>query len=373
MECPRCKNTNRKFFYKLNDRYYCRNCIEFKRIFIDDKTPPKEVVFCCKGYYKLDYNLSDDQMKIANDIVKRYINKQDTVVRAVCGAGKTEIVYEVIQFALKQGHRVCFTTPRTELTKELYQRINEQFFDVSIDLVYGGHHDLLEGQLIVCTTHQLFRFPQSFDLLILDEYDAFPYFNNTVLEAMVYQSVKGNVVYMSATMDADNSLKLTKRYHGFEIPVPTFVLCPFYLSIIFSFIKIKKYIKDGKRTMVFVSSINRAYEVQKLFNIFLVKNEVVHSKVENALFLLDKLKKEEIDIIICTTILERGVTIENAQVIILEGEHKIYDYRTLIQIAGRVGRKGDYPTGDVSIYGVFKTKDIVKCINYIKQDNVSVV
>ena len=51
--------------------------------------------------------------------------------------------------------------------------------------------------------------------------------------------------------------------------------------------------------------------------------------------------------LVTTMILERGVTIENLQVIIFDADHKVYNKETLIQISGRAGRKRSHPTGDV--------------------------
>lgn len=38
---------------------------------------------------------------------------------------------------------------------------------------------------------------------------------------------------------------------------------------------------------------------------------------------LEMIKSHEIDVIVCTTVLERGMTVENVQVIILHGEHPL--------------------------------------------------
>jgi len=48
---------------------------------------------------------------------------------------------------------------------------------------FGDHHDALTGNIIVLTTHQLFRYEDYFDLLIFDEIDAFPYVGDLVLES----------------------------------------------------------------------------------------------------------------------------------------------------------------------------------------------
>jgi competence protein ComFA len=50
-----------------------------------------------------------------------------------------------------------------------------------------------------------------------------------------------------------------------------------------------------------------------------------------------------------TTILERGITLVDLQVIIMQGDHPLFHERSLVQIAGRVGRKPQAPGGKVYV------------------------
>ena len=95
----------------------------------------------------------------------------------------------------------------------------------------------------------------------------------------------------------------------------------------------------------------------------------VSSKTSNIHQQIEKLKKHEYDVLVCTTVLERGMTVANVQVLILYGEHLLFDKETLIQIAGRAGRKPPYIQGDVLIYAAKKTLAMKACIENIKTDN----
>jgi GntR family transcriptional regulator/MocR family aminotransferase len=50
----------------------------------------------------------------------------------------------------------------------------------------------------VLTTHQLYRYEKYFDVIIIDEVDAFPFKGNKLLETFLYRACKGNIVYMSS-------------------------------------------------------------------------------------------------------------------------------------------------------------------------------
>ena len=84
---------------------------------------------------------------------------------------------------LREKKKVCFAIARRQVVLELQQRLQEIFSHAEVIAVCGGHTQVTDGDLIICTTHQLYRYYQAFDLLILDEPDAFPFRGDPVLHA----------------------------------------------------------------------------------------------------------------------------------------------------------------------------------------------
>lgn len=70
-----------------------------------------------------------------------------------------------------------------------------------------------------------------------------------------------------------------------------------------------------------------------------------------------------------TTVLERGITIKGLQVIIINADSPLYDEASLVQIAGRVGRKNDEPTGEVIFITTGICQEVDKAIANIKDKN----
>lgn len=373
MQCPRCHNSDVKKLYKLHGQYYCRQCISFQQVFIEDIRQTKAKEFHHNDIqYRLNMSLSENQLKISHQLVQNYKSFLNSIVLAVCGSGKTEIVFELIQYALSQGHRVCFCIPRKELVKELYQRIKVAFCDVDIGLLYGGHIENSEAQLIVCTMHQLYRFENGigFQLMIADEVDAFPFYQNKVLNEIFLRCCVRNYVKMSATVSLDQIhneelLIMNRRYHGYDLPVPKVLHIPtsfqrYVLKYLLKRIK--------KKTIVFVPTIAQVKNIE----FFLSKDfkvQGVSSINKDNQITIQKLKRGEIQVIVSTTLLERGVTIEDVQVIVYQGEHALFDRKTLIQMAGRVGRKPQHPDGKVYILTSERTKEISQCIHTLKTLN----
>lgn len=86
------------------------------------------------------------------------------------------MIFSVVRDCLQNGGRLAISSPRIDVCRELYPRINEVFPEEETLLLYGDSEQKYRyNALTICTTHQLLHFYQAFDLLIIDEVDAFPY------------------------------------------------------------------------------------------------------------------------------------------------------------------------------------------------------
>ena len=76
---------------------------------------------------------------------------------------------------------MLFAIPRRDVVIQLADRIQRAFSNVKVATHYGGKPWNQKGSLVVATTHQALRFYQRFDLVILDEVDAYPYQGSEIL------------------------------------------------------------------------------------------------------------------------------------------------------------------------------------------------
>lgn len=372
--CPRCKNEDKRFIGFLNGKMYCRKCLYASGKLVN-KTfiPSKSSLF-------LKYELTEAQKKLSNDLVENYKNKKNALIYAVTGAGKTELVYELISYCLNRGLHVGFALPRVDIVIELEKRLQDSFLNNSVCSVYKDHSFILEADIVILTTHQLYRYPSYFDLLILDEIDAFPYKENTMLKEFFKSSVRGQYVLMSATIDEndistikkDNGtvFKLMQRFHQKPIPLPQFIKESFFprLQVLF---RLRKYLNMHKPVLIFVPEIEIGCELFRFLNIFYKNGENVSSKSRYRKEVIERFKRGRYKYLVTTSILERGVTIKDLQVIVFQADSQIYDSKTLIQIAGRVGRKADSYDGEVILYAKEELDTIKDAIREIKRCNES--
>lgn len=372
--CPICGNKDPRYIGYRNNKPYCRKCISFIGEEAKDayKTPEHAKIF-------LEYELSEEQKQLSNQLIKNYKEGKNSFINACCGSGKTEIVINSISYAIECGERVGFAVPRRDVAIELWERFKKIFKQNKIVLVCGGYHEKLEGDLVCLTTHQLFRYEKYFDLLIMDEVDAFPYQGNDTLHTFFKRSLRGKYILMSATItpelksqikrDGTQVLELFTRFHKHPLPVPECYLN----NIVFLYYKLIKecrnFIKQGKQIFIFCPTISICETLYKLIKIFIKKGTFVHSKVQDRQIRINDFKNGKYTYLVTTAVLERGVTVKDLQVIVFLADHKIYDQYSLIQIAGRAGRKKEAPEGRV-IFLVRKINDeINECISSIISAN----
>lgn len=372
-KCPICGNTDERFIGYRNGSPYCRKCIGFSGFHVHDSGIRSKFVSL-----SLSYMLSKEQERISQEVLENIKNHKNVLIYAVTGAGKTELVYKTMEYVIQHGGNVGFAIPRRDVVIDLTPRIKDAFKDANVIAVYGGNSKRLEGDIIVLTTHQLYRYEKFFDLLIVDEIDAFPFKDNDLLNTFLKKSIKGNFIYLSATPTEKDKkdiiknngvvLELFKRYHNHPLPVPKYIKPE--ISAYFTCAKLlKNFVNSHKQVFLFVPTINIGISLFRFLKYQIKGGVLVHSEEPKRDEYIKQFKEKKLNYLVTTSILERGVTVENLQVIVFNADHKLYTKETLIQIAGRVGRKTTAPEGEVIFIGEYQSENIKECIREISAIN----
>lgn len=377
LKCNRCHNQNPQQFTTFDCSkceqlcIYCRHCLHMGRVSSCTELliwiGPRAIRIR-KHPLEWTGQFTVLQQQAANEILESIKAKRPHLLAAVCGAGKTELLFPSVHYALQQGLRVCIATPRTDVVLELFPRFQKAFPSTIIHALYGGAPKQ-EGyaQLILATTHQLYRFERAFDVMIVDEADAFPYTFDETLQRAVKKAKRKDtpVVLVTATPSQkllhqyqNNSYSfIPKRYHNYPLPVPRF-------RSLWSY---EKYFKRGKIPPKLKQWTEERLVQKEPFIIFFPKVELmkiaaplfraldasittVHAEDPERKEKVLKLRNEEVRGLLTTTILERGITIKNVQVAVVGAESTIFNSSALIQIAGRVGRNAEFAEGDIVFF-----------------------
>ena len=84
-----------------------------------------------------------------------------------------------------------------------------------------------------------------------------------------------------------------------------------------------------------------------------------------------RFREQKNAVIFATTVLERGVTVERADICVFHAENRVFDTASLIQMAGRAGRSFRYPEGDVLFLCAGRSQAAEECERIIRRANAS--
>ncbi|WP_051330850.1 DEAD/DEAH box helicase [Aneurinibacillus terranovensis] len=320
------------------------------------------------------------------------------LIWAVCGAGKTEVMFPVLLYALGEGARILWATPRRDVVLELAPRLSQAFPFYEIGVLHGKSKEKwTRAPLVLSTTHQALRFYRHFDLVIVDEVDAYPYTNDDLLPFAVQRSRKiaGKTIYLTATPRREHQLRMKQqprhpmylphekiplRYHGHPLPVPV-IRTEAKLnnrlksrSPISSFQRFLQYLaQNGAPGFIFVHAV---YQLSVIKEYVLALDprwsgliETVHAADSEREEKVSAMRQGRIKLLVTTTIMERGVTIPGISVLVFQANAPIFDEATLVQIAGRVGRSAASPNGLIIFLAGEPTGAMKAAVKQIKAMN----
>lgn len=362
--CQRCLSKILPQWQLPTKNYYCGACLQFGRLTSEDSlyTLPEPNAFEKLPSWEWKGKLTKAQTQVEKEMSQ---HQQNHLVWAVTGAGKTEILFPLIAKALAQKQRVCLATPRIDVVQELAPRIKNVFPEATCIVLHSnGQMPYHYTQLVICTTHQLLKFYHAFDLLIIDEVDAFPFVNNRMLAHTRKRACKitGRQIFLTATpllkqlVTIKHKSYLPRRFHGFPLPNIRISKAPDWRKKIINnnlpqaleeYIKVNDAKDVPQQCLIFVPTISDVGTVVAALERITDKNQIigVSSQDEQRSEKVANIRNKVIRYGVTTTILERGVTFADIDVIILGADHINFSSRSLIQIAGRVGRKSSRPNG----------------------------
>lgn len=388
--CNRCGSQILEDWCLPKDDFYCRECLilgrnrQSEQLYYFPVQPfPKENYLTWQG------QLTAYQKEVSDGMRQAVRNGENILIHAVTGAGKTEMIYQTVADVLSQGGQVCLASPQIDVCLELYKRLTRDF-SCPIALLHGESQPYFRAPLVIATTHQLLKFYHAFDLLIIDEVDAFPFVDNAMLYHGLNQALKtdGVKVFLTATstdtLDKEvrqgllKKLDLARRFHANPLVVPKMV----WLGKLLANLQrgklpsklitcLKKQRETGYPLLIFFPHIEIGRKFSQILAQHFPTEQIgfVASTTENRLDLVQDFRDKKLSILVSTTILERGVTFPCVDVFVLWSNHKLYTRSSLVQIGGRVGRAMERPTGELIFFHDGISHDMTKAIAEIHAMN----
>lgn len=310
---------------------------------------------------RFEYEETDDQLRCINEI-KRDMERETPMDRLLCGDvgfGKTEVALRAAFKCISEGKQCALLVPTTILAMQHYNTIIRRFGEMPVSVGLLNRFvspkeqarviaDLKCGRLdMVVGTHRLISKDVSFKnigLVIIDEEQRFGVAQKEKLKEQ-YPFV--DILTLSATpiprtlnmaLSGLRDMSSIDEAPGDRHPVQTYVL-EYNLGVITD--AINKEIRRGGQVYYLhnrVESIERCAGVLKAklpdINIGIAHGQMSEDELTDV---WQRLVEHEIDLLVCTTIIETGVDVPNANTLIIEEADKM-GLAQLHQLRGRVGR-----------------------------------
>ena len=310
---------------------------------------------------KFPYQETDDQLRCIEE-VKKDMESHMPMDRLLCGDvgyGKTEVALRAAFKAVMDQKQVAYLVPTTVLADQQYQEFKDRMkeFPIRVEILNRFKSKKYQDEVIkklklgevdvVIGTHRLVSKDVEFKdlgLLIIDEEHRF---GVKAKEKLKQLKTNVDVLTMTATpiprtmhMSIVGIRDMSVIYeppHNRK-PVQTYVLE--YDEEVIKEAITKELERDGQVFYLF----NNVQDIERKAN--MISNLVPEAEVSYAHGQMTGTKIEEImkefidkkiNVLVCTTILESGIDIPNANTIIVENADRM-GLSTLYQIRGRVGR-----------------------------------
>jgi transcription-repair coupling factor (superfamily II helicase) len=310
---------------------------------------------------QFEYEETDDQLRCVEEI-KRDMERSIPMDRLLCGDvgyGKTEVALRAIMKCVLDGKQAAILTPTTVLAQQHYLTALQRFrrFPVQIEMISrfrtsaqskdilkraaDGSVDLLIGTHKLLQKNMVFK---DLGLLVVDEEQRFGVTHKERLKELFRQV---DVLVLSATpiprtlnmaLSGLRDMSTLEEPPHNRRPVQTYVLehnWPILSDAM------RRELERGGQVYYLHNRIDSIESCSARIRALLpeARIAIAHGKMdqEELSEIMREMRDNELDILICTTIIETGVDLPNVNTLIVEDADKL-GLSQLHQLRGRVGR-----------------------------------
>ncbi|MBQ8262609.1 MAG: ATP-dependent DNA helicase RecG [Lachnospiraceae bacterium] len=343
----------------------------------------EEICEAKKSFLKgLSFALTAAQTKVLEEIERDLSSgyQMNRLVQGDVGCGKTVLAFLSALYLIKSGYQVALMAPTEVLASQHY----EDIIKMESSRGLGIHAALLSGSVkttekkkiyseiesgavnLIIGTHALIQEKVNYHKLALVITDEQHRFGVKQRSALMEKGEMVHVLVMSATpiprtlalvLYGDLDVSVVDELPAKRMPIKNSVLGPDYREKMYQFIA--KRIAEGRQAYVICPMVeegdldgveNVTDYTDKLKEIYrdYAKIACLHGKMKPAEKekIMQDFKEHRTDILVSTTVVEVGVNVPNATVMMIENAER-FGLAQLHQLRGRVGR------GEHQSYAVF--------------------
>ncbi len=318
-------------------------------------------------YSKLPFKPTNAQLRSINECIVDMQGEvpMNRLLQGDVGSGKTLVAAAVCYFASKNGYQSALMAPTEILAKQHYNTLKSFLEPLGINVVLltgstkkapvykeleDGSADVAVGTQALIQKNVKFK---ELGLVITDEQHRFGVEQRSVLSE---KGMKPHTLVMSATpiprtlaliIYGDLEISVLDEMPKGRMPIKTYGVNTGYRERIYKFIK--KYVENGFQAYIVCPLIEEgASEKASAVKYFETLNNKHFSNISTGLLhgkmkqsekdnVMQKFKNNEIKVLVSTTVIEVGVDVPNAVIMVIENAEQ-FGLSQLHQLRGRVGR-----------------------------------
>ncbi len=342
----------------------------------------------------IPFKLTEDQEKVISEIendLKKEI-PMNRLLEGDVGSGKTIVAAFAAFLAVNNRKQTVVMAPTEILAKQHYQTFSNIFKGQKISLVTSSFKKIEKNAKIIIGTHSLLYQKEIFKkpaLVIIDEQHKFGVFQRGKLIKSIKKDKCPHILTMTAT-PIPRTIALTAYGH---LDLSTINTMPSGRKKVLTWIVpeekrkkayewIKNKIKKEKEQVFIIcplieeseidsmkqvkSALSEYEKLKREFREF--KVEVLHGKLKpkDKDKIINDFRNKRIDILVSTPVVEVGVDIPNANIIVIETADR-FGLAQLHQLRGRVGR-GE-KQGYCLLFSESKSKKTLKRLSALKEES----
>jgi len=339
--------------------------------FAHTEYPMRERPECDDLIKNLPYSLTSAQLSAWEDVKKDMTSDRimNRLIQGDVGSGKTILAVLALLMAAKNGYQACMMVPTEVLAKQHYKSLCGLLtkYGVSICLLTGSMtakekrdaYDLIKNHMVdvVVGTHALIQEKVVYDNLALVITDEQHRFGVRQREELMTKGGKPHVLVMSATpiprtlaliLYGDLDISVIDELPAQRLPIKNCVVGTDYRPAAYRFIE--KQVAMGRQAYVICPMVeeNELIEAENVIDYTQqlkealpanIKVEYLHGKMKpkEKNDIMERFAQGEIQVLVSTTVVEVGVNVPNATVMMVENAER-FGLAQLHQLRGRVGR-----------------------------------
>ena len=317
----------------------------------------------------LPFKLTDDQLKVVDEIYNDLTSNivMNRLVQGDVGSGKTIVSFIAIYINYLAGYQSALMAPTELLAYQHYLNIKNIFkdYNIKVELLTGKTknkkkllEDLKNNKIdVLIGTHALIEDSVVFNnlgLVITDEQHRFGVNQRSNLKN---KGINPDILYMSATpiprtyaltIYGDMDVSSIKTMPSGRVPVKTYLKKNSEIKEVLTMMY--EELKNKHQIYVIAPLIEESdkidlenvYELEEKFNKAfkgIYKVGVLHGKMtkDEKDNVMESFKNNDIQILISTTVIEVGIDIPNATMMVIFDSYR-FGLSQLHQLRGRVGR-----------------------------------